>query len=80
MIIILITDIIFFYLEDIMNFLLKTKVEMIRLGIAYLKIEIDEDKTIWKSSNEKIQSKRKGKEIEKSRIEIGSKKLRFICS
>jgi Na+-driven multidrug efflux pump len=46
MIIILITDIIFFYLEDIMNFLLKTKVEIIRLGIAYLKIEIDEDKTI----------------------------------
>jgi len=78
MLIILITNIIFFYLKHVTDFLLKTKVEMIRLEIGYLKINIDENETIWRSSNEKNQSKRKGKEIEKSRIEIVSKKQRGL--
>jgi len=46
MLIILITNIIFFYLKDVTDFLLKTKVEMIRLEIGYLKINIDENETI----------------------------------
>jgi hypothetical protein len=53
MLIILITNIIFFYLKDVTDFLLKTKVEMIRLEIGYLKINIDENETIWRSFNEK---------------------------
>ncbi len=49
--------------------------EMIRLGITYLKIKINEDKVILKFFDKKIQVNPKRKEItEESRIEVVSKK------
>ena len=48
---------------------------MIQLGITYLKIKIDEDKVILRSSNEEIQVNPKRKEVPK-KVKAVSKKSR----